>query len=117
MKTFSFLRQHRVWEGNEKIKALMLPMGLFNGYVGIVEDTDIPLDKVSVHGGITLDGHFNDQTDIIPLTEIPADWHKYRIIGFDCLHFGDSEETWPFERTKSEALNLQKQIEDLINNI
>lgn len=31
----------------------------------------------------------NAATSIIPLTEIPQNWHQYRCIGFDLAHYND----------------------------
>lgn len=66
-------------------------------------------------GGITFDGKFDETDSIIPITEIPADWWKYRIVGFDCASFGDTEENCPFEFVKEETLRLQRQMEEIIN--
>ena len=41
------------------------------------------------NGGITFDRKLNAATSIIPLTEIPQNWHQYRCIGFDLAHYND----------------------------
>ena len=129
MKTFAFLRINPLCEEYRKMGMQGLSCGRYNGYVGIIDGDNVPLsyqgwnsnhnrlpldDMVFVHGGITFDGKFCDAEDIIPLTEIPADWWKYRIVGFGCAHWKDTEENCPFEFVKEEALRLRKQIEQLI---
>lgn len=105
--------------------------GEYNGYVAFDEELPPsyqgsrsfeiknPLDdKVSVHGGITYDRHIGDNFDlpIIPLTAIPdpETLKKFRVIGFDTLHYGDTKEEWTFEKTKAETLRLKEQIETLL---
>lgn len=129
MKTFTFLRESPLCDEYRKMGILGMSCGRYNGYVGIIDDAGVPLSRqggcedyetsldnlVSVHGGITFDGKFDKGEEIIPLTETPADWWKYRIVGFDCASFGDTEENCPFEFVKQEALSLQRQIEEIIN--
>ena len=104
-----------------------ITMGHYNGYVGFSgklpnswqgsKSQDNMLDDmVEVHGGITFDSSFSEKACIIPLTEIPVDFLKYRIIGFDCAHLGDTAEEWTFERTKEETLNLYKKINKLLTD-
>ena len=131
MRTFAFLRINPLCEDYKKIGITAISCGRYNGYVGIIDGDSVPLsyqrensndsrprldDMVLVHGGITFDGKFGGADDIIPLTEIPADWWEYRIIGFDCAHWKDTEENCPFEFVKEEALRLRKQIEQLIKH-
>ena len=104
--------------------------GEYNGYVafdkklplswqggGNYNDENVLDNKVSVHGGITLDRPMEDMLDtpIIPLTAIPdPDTLKnFRCVGFDTLHCDDTREFWTMERTKEETLYLMKQIEEL----
>ena len=131
MKTFAFLRTNHLYDKYKKAGFAGISCGKYNGYVGIIggdsvplscqgkrsyEDYDNSLDsKVDVHGGITFDGKFDETDSIIPITEIPADWWKYRIVGFDCASFGDTEENCPFEFVKEETLRLQRQMEEIIN--
>lgn len=103
------------------------------GYVGVKNNSMIPksiqdtcdfdnyqnsLDaNISVHGGITFDGTWDENTPIIPLTDIPADWYKYHCYGFDLNHFMDDYDIcMNFEYAKNEALNMKKQMEELIAN-
>lgn len=129
MKTFVFLAESSLYKGYKKTSILDLRCGRYNGYVGIIDGDNIPLSydnsnvnydnsldaRVEVHGGITFDDRLSKEQSIIPITEIPVDWWKYRIVGFDCAHLGDTEENCPFEFAKEEALRLQKQIEEIIN--
>lgn len=130
MKTFAFLRVSTICDGYKKMGITGISCGKYNGYVGIIDGNSVPLScqgkhcyedydksldsKVDIRGGITFDDKFDEQANIIPLTEIPTDWWKYRVVGFDCAHFGDTEENCPFEFAKQEALNLREQIEKLI---
>lgn len=101
--------------------------GNYNGYVAFkedlplswqggatVKDLEILDDLVDVHGGITFDYKIRENDEIIPLTAIPEDLHKYRVIGFDTAHHLDTAEEWTFEKTKKETLALKEQIEKLI---
>lgn len=131
MKTFAFLGINDLYDEYKKAGIAGISCGKYNGYVGIIDGDGLPLScqgghdeddyensldsKVDVHGGITFDGKFDETDSIIPLTEIPADWWKYRIIGFDCANFGDTEENCPFEFVKEETLRLQRQMEEIIN--
>ena len=104
--------------------------GEFNGYVAF--DKELPLSHqggasyddsnsldylVDVHGGITFDNPMLVLKDvpIIPLTAIPApeELKKFRCIGFDTLHYGDTKERWTIDAVKEETLRLMKQIETL----
>jgi hypothetical protein len=129
MKTFAFLGINNLYDEYKRAGIAGISCGRYNGYVGIIEGAGVPLSRqggcedyetsldnlVSVHGGITFDGKFDKGEEIIPLTETPADWWKYRIVGFDCANFGDTEDNCPFEFAKQEALNLQRQMEEIIN--
>lgn len=105
--------------------------GWYCGYVGVKDNSMLPhsvqgdinmldnyensLDnKISVHGGITFDGTWDENTDIIPLTDIPEDWYKYHYYGFDLNHCNDKLITKDFNYAKQEVLNMKKQIEELI---
>ena len=115
MKTFAFLAVNPLCEDYKNTGITEMSCGRYNGYVGIIGGDNLSLDnRVVVHGGITFDGQFGGAEEIIPITEIPADWWKYRIVGFDCAHFGDTEETCPFEFVREETMRLKKQIERLI---
>lgn len=114
MKTFAFLTVNPLCEDYKNTGITAMSCGRYNGYVGIIGGDNLSLDnRVIVHGGITFDGKFGGAEEIIPLTEIPADWWKYRIVGFDCAQFGDTEENCPFEFVRKEAMRLQEQIERL----
>lgn len=126
MEVFAFLRKLPL--------AGTTDCGEYNGYVGIINDIlpdsfmssrdfdEIELDDlIDVHGGITFDNKNRrneiiwDKEPIIPLTAIPDKWYQYRIIGFDCAHFGDNKELWGFEVTKAETKHMMEQILKLIN--
>lgn len=104
------------------------------GYVGVKDDSKIPhsiqadlnmmdnysdsLDaQISVHGGITFDGTWNETIPIIPITDIPKDWYNYHCYGFDCNHYNDKEIATDFEYAKKEVLNMKEQMERLIEHI
>jgi len=102
--------------------------GRYNGYVGfssILPNTcqggaDYELEEtldnmIEVHGGITYDGKVSEFTEIIPLTDIPKYWYKYRIIGFDCQHCYDTQDNCTKEYAKKETLSLLRQIREIIN--
>lgn len=128
MKTFAFLRENPCY-GTRAKKGC--PCGQYNGYVGIVDKEHTPTwhpkafgsyvsvsgKIISVHGGITYDSSMGDfeipHDGIIPLTEMPNEWWQYQVVGFDCNHWGDTPEKWPFEEVKKETLHLQRQIEDI----
>lgn len=105
--------------------------GEYNGYVafnrelplswqgGAKHDNEDTLDNlIDVHGGITFDSPMESLKDcaIIPLTKIPYPifFEKFRCIGFDTLHCGDTKEEWTIEAVKAETLKLKEQIEELI---
>lgn len=115
MKTFAFLTVNPLCEDYKKTGITAMSCGRYNGYVGIIGGDNLSLEnRVLVHGGITFDGKFGGAEEIIPLTEIPADWWKYRIVGFDCAHWKDTGENCPFEFVREETMRLRKQIERLI---
>ena len=120
---------HHLIYNNPNGRNVMLG-GEYNGYVafdnelplswqgGKDQDDETALDNfVNVHGGITLDGSMESfmGDSIIPITALPDPdrLEKFRVIGFDTLHYGDTEKEWSFDRTKEETLQLMKQIENL----
>lgn len=58
----------------------------------------------------------NATTSIIPLTEIPQNWHQYRCIGFDLAHSNDIQNNinTDYNFCVSETFRLKEQIENLI---
>ena len=76
-------------------------------------------DNIQVHGGITFDGVFPQETLIIPLTDIPEDWHTYHIYGFDLDHNDDKKTgiSTNFDYAKNEALSMKQQMEELIQSL
>ena len=104
------------------------------GYVGIEDDSKIPhsiqgdlsifddydnsLDaQISVHGGITFDGKWKENTPIIPITDIPKNWYKYHCYGFDFNHCNDESIAMDFEYAKQEVLSMKEQMEKLIEHM
>lgn len=96
--------------------------GKYNGYVGIIEDTTNVYDytdnrffdtdyHINVHGGVTFDGTLKPDTFILPLTDIPDNWYNYRIVGFDCNHYGDEEKEWTLDYVKEQTISMMQQIE------
>lgn len=124
MRTFAFIR---------KIRHLFDDDFHYCGYVGLlVDNVLLPCrntlddlfsedkyldDEISIHGGITYNGKFNQGYEIIPLTAIPENWYDYFCYGFDLNHHLDKESniSTNFEYAKKECLNLQKQIEELLD--
>ena len=119
-KTFGFIR-----------KLNYGPFTWYCGYVGIMCDNIVPISHqggaygddcldtiVTCHGGITFDNYFNRDKLIIPVTEIPNDWFKYRCIGFDLNHFDDEKNgiSNNFEYAKQEVLKLKEQIDNIIRD-
>ena len=76
-------------------------------------------DNIKVHGGITFDGVLSKDTPIIPLTDIPNDWHTYHIYGFDLNHYNDNEKgiSTNFDYAKNETLSMKQQMEELIQSL
>lgn len=60
--------------------------------------------------------NINSMTPIIPLTEIPQNWHQYRCIGFDLAHDDDIQNNvnTDYNFCVSETFHLKEQIENLI---
>ena len=134
IKTFAFLVKNPFYEKyGVEMKEHGINGGLYNGYVGFNEILPLSYqggassdfkdnkgkvldDYIHVHGGITFDSKFNEMRSIVPLTEIPQNWYCYRIIGFDCLHFADTEENCPIDYIKDQTLKLKEQIDKLIND-
>lgn len=110
--------------------------GYYCGYVGVKDDSMLPdsiqaniamtnsFDKalddyISIHGGITFDGYFKENTSILPLTDIPIDWYKYHAYGFDLNHSRDNVEgiSMNFDYAKEQALSMKEQMERLIEQL
>ena len=114
-------------------------MNHYCGYVGVKDSSMLPrsfdastfediendpeydyLDNsIQIHGGITFDGVFPQETPIIPLTDIPEDWYTYHIYGFDLNHINDEENgiSTNFDYAKEQALSMKKQMEELIQHL
>lgn len=114
-------------------------MNHYCGYVGVKDNSMLPKsyqattfeelesnpamehldDYIRVHGGITFNGVFPQETSIIPLTDIPEDWHTYHIYGFDLNHYDDNETgiSTNFDYAKNEALSMKQQMEELIQSL
>ena len=101
--------------------------GKYNGYVGIIEDTTNVFNYtnpclfctdyyINVHGGVTFDGKLKPDTSILPLTDIPENWHNYRIVGFDCNHYGDEKKEWSIDYVKEQTMSMMCQIEKHLDN-
>ena len=94
--------------------ASSLPNSYMND-IAVWDDYDNSLNaKISVHGGITYDNTFRKNISIIPLTDIPADWYKYRCIGFDMNHLDDELIRNNYDFAKTETMKLKEQIEKLL---
>ena len=104
--------------------------GQYNGYVatdmplpasyqsGARYDDEHALDNfVNVHGGITFDAPMHNDWPFIPLTEIPApeSFERFRVIGFDTMHYDDTPERWDFDAVRAETMRMYEQIGNLIN--
>lgn len=71
-------------------------------------------DFIHVHKGITFIGKFDSSTSIIPITDIPSDYHTYYYYGFDLGHAGDEEIGNNYQYAKAEVLSMKEQMEKLI---
>lgn len=88
------------------------------GDLDMFDDYDNSLDaQISVHGGITFDGKWEENTSIIPITDIPKNWYKYHCYGFDFNHCEDEPIAMNFEYAKQEVLNMKEQMEKLIEHM
>lgn len=106
--------------------------GYYCGYVGVKDNSMLPKcyqnsaleetingeilldDLIHVHKGITFIGKFNSSTSIIPITDIPSDYHTYYYYGFDLGHAGDEEIGNDYQYAKAEVLSMKEQMEKLI---
>lgn len=120
---FAFLCVSPLWRGSKE-KQYVYECGQYNGYVGFSKEIFNPIENLAeeecfdVHGGISFDGNFGPEKEIIPLSEIPFEWwnkEKYRIIGFNCAHGYDTESDWPFGEVKEETERLMSQVKALID--
>ena len=77
---------------------------------------DAIASKLNVHGGVTFSSNVPRTTPIIPISDIPNNWHEYHYYGFDLNHYGDDVNgvSTNFEYAVKETLNMQKQIGELI---
>lgn len=77
---------------------------------------DAIASKLSVHGGITFNGSWSKNTTIIPISNIPDNWHEYTYYGFDLNHYSDDVNcvSTDFKYAVKETIAMQKQIEELI---
>ena len=77
---------------------------------------DAIADKLNVHGDVTFSSSFPKNTSIIPISDIPNNWHEYHYYGFDLNHFDDdvSGISTNIEYAIKETLSMQKQIGELI---
>lgn len=97
----------------------MLPDSI-QGNINMVNNFEKSLDThIIVHGGITFDNYFNENTPIIPLTNIPVNWYNYHIYGFDLNHHGDETNkiSMNFDYAKKQALSMKEQMESLIKQL
>ena len=117
----------------ENIDYLNMNAAEYNGYVGFnrelitdytgydpIDFTEFP-DTVKVQGVIMFDTErgtceFTKRTPIIPLTEIPVDFYKYRIIGFSCQKPTNDGDMYDFESIKDETMFLYDKIVKLIEH-
>ena len=123
METFGFLLPTPDFAKSAK-------MGQYNGYIGVYRpiglDDDLyrewvdAMDRI-MHGGCTLDRFSGDESfrrsGIVPVTDIPNDWSKYMIFGFDTLHLGDTWDYWTLERVTEEVKNVLRQIDEAFKTI
>ena len=77
---------------------------------------DAIADKLNVHGGVTFCNSFPKTTSIIPISNIPDNWHEYHYYGFDLTHFNDKINgiSTNFKYAVKETLAMQNQLEELI---
>lgn len=77
---------------------------------------DAIASKLSVHGGVTFSSTFFRTTPIIPISNIPDNWHEYHYYGFDLNHYNDDKSgiSTNFEYAVKETLIMKKQLEEFI---
>lgn len=77
---------------------------------------DAIAEKISVHGDVTFSNSFSKDTPIIPISNIPDNWHEYHYYGFDLNQFGDylNGVSTDFEYAVKETLSMQNQLEEFI---
>ena len=115
LRLISFDNNHRWYCGYVGVKDDSILPKSIQGSIDMLDDYPNSLDaKISVHGGITFDGTWNENIPIIPISDIPADWYTYHYYGFDCNHCDDEKIAMDFEYAKQEVLNMKKQMEELI---
>lgn len=107
--------------------------GNHNGYVAIPKKYESLLDYdddyneynlPSVHGGCTFTRRdfdltaFNKWNDAEIVNGQFEEGEKYFVVGFDTLHYNDTEEIWPKEAVAQEAMewdsNIRQQIAELV---
>lgn len=104
----------------------------FCGYVGVKDNSMLPKcfqnsgleetvngeilldDLIHVHKGITYANKFNCFTPVIPITDIPSDYHTYYFYGFDLDYDGDEEICKDYQYAKAEVLSMKEQMEKVI---
>lgn len=104
----------------------------FCGYVGVKDNSMFPKcfqnssleetvdgqilldDLITVHKGITFAGKFDCSTPVIPITDIPSDYHTYYFYGFDLNHADDEKIGNDYQYAKAEVLSMKEQMEKLI---
>jgi hypothetical protein len=77
---------------------------------------DAIADKLKVHGGVTFCSSLPKHYPIVPISNIPENWSDYHYYGFDLNHHMDVIKgiSTDFDYAVKEALDMQKQLEELI---
>ena len=120
---FAFLCVAPIWR-DAREQHYAVDCGKYNGYVGFPKANFNPSfslmddERFEIHGGISFDGSFGPEKEIIPLTKIPIGWwnsQNYRIIGFDCCHGYEEECYLSFSLVSDMTIGLMEQVKNLID--
>lgn len=65
--------------------------------------------KLQTSGTIAFDGHLESSTPIVPLTDVPSNIYKCRVIGFSFKDFSPA-------KIADEIFSIVKQLEEQLNN-
>ena len=88
-----------------------IPHGYGNGYIGLPNthpwyEKDYNDIDVNIHGGLT----FSEPADKLDWKEIKPKHKGGWVVGFDCMHYGDTPLSCPKEYVQNETKSLIKQL-------
>lgn len=84
--------------------------GINSGDTGVKDYFTAPeIYKLQTSGTIAFDGHLEDSTPIVPLTDVPSNIYKCRVIGFSFEDFSPA-------KIADEIFSILKQLKEQLNN-